>query len=95
MERGHFDSISGVFESKYLSFYLAKIEKSGQFGIARVMQILELSLLFIFGQVEAEVFGQIQTRGRNKMYPFQRLTLYVTSPISSMPAENGINVDFI
>ena len=39
---------------------LEKIEKSGQFWITEVIQILELSLLFNFGHVEAEILGQIK-----------------------------------
>ena len=41
---------------QYLCFFLVKIKKKGQFWKAEVMQILKLSLLFNFGQVEAEIF---------------------------------------
>ena len=44
-----------VFNLNYLSFYLAKYQKQGQFWNPQNKQISKLTLLFEFGQVEAEI----------------------------------------
>ena len=40
----------GIFNLNYLSLYLAKKQKQGQFWIAENMQILKLTFLFEFGE---------------------------------------------
>ena len=47
---------------QYLSFFLVKLKKKGQFWKAEVMQISKLSLLFNFGKVEAEILGLEHTK---------------------------------
>ena len=45
----------GVFNLKYLSFYLAKYQKKRQFWNSQNLQFSTLTLLFEFGQVGAEI----------------------------------------
>ena len=56
--------IPGVFNFNYDSFYLAKYQKWGQFQNCHNKQISELTLLFEFGQVEAEILP------KNKLLSF-------------------------
>ena len=59
----------GVLNLNYLSFYLAKIQKQGQFWNPQNKQISELTLLFKFGEDLMEIRPKTTKLGNFKNHP--------------------------